>query len=86
MSETITKAELSAFILELSNLSDKPDDYEFYDGCGDPIDCDLSNSGDIRSHAIEQTRHEIAVKARTFAREHGLLTQSDLNATNTEQV
>ena len=44
----------------------QPDDWEPYDAFGDPIDTDITNSGDMRDFGCELTRWAIAKRARAI--------------------
>jgi len=55
---------LEAGLKVIAALSDKPDDYEWYDDFGDYADIDRSNMGDVHDHGCDMTRWAIAKRAR----------------------
>ena len=63
---------LRSKLTEFSNLSDKPDDYEFWDSLwGGYHGADMSNSGDVIDAAKAECEHKIAVEARNFLKQEG---------------
>ena len=52
----------------IADLSDKPDDYAWYDIYNDYADCDSGNSGDVHAHGTEMGKWKAAKLAREMLR------------------